>query len=420
MALVGATESEAHALGLEDPDRLDVRPVPDIRRFARQVDLFRPDVVALRVGPEHGANALLTLREIRGGTSESVLALTDRGVELDPIDTIRFPRFAQFSAPFDWHAVTQRIFEFEGEFERPRRVLVVHDDHETIREVELCLDPESFVVQSVGSARELVDEVQRLGPDIVFVGDNLEKISGFDLCRELRAELPLARIPVIILSRRYDRAGREQAFRVGADDYLELPLLPEEVRRRAENLIDLRHLKHASTATDPLTGLADACTMSDHLEVALREAAAADEWISFLSLDIDRYSMIKNFYGIASANTIVRSVADALRKIFDHEDMIFRGTDDEFFVLRRSALKVSAERDAIFEGIADIGRLTFRSADGRGFYATVTGGHVLVPPGSTDVTNCIRRGLRVLTAAKKMARGKIMSAEIDPDFGGDT
>jgi two-component system response regulator DevR len=100
------------------------------------------------------------------------------------------------------------------------RILVV-DDHEVVRQglVSLLDRREGFqVVAQAGTVAEAIDQARRFEPDIVILDVRLPDGSGIEACREIRSELPKAR--VIMLTSYPDEEAVLSAIVAGASGYL--------------------------------------------------------------------------------------------------------------------------------------------------------------------------------------------------------
>jgi RNA polymerase sigma factor (sigma-70 family) len=103
---------------------------------------------------------------------------------------------------------------------QPLRLVIV-DDHELVRTgfvATLAHDERFAVVAATGSAREGLAAARRLRPDVAVVDLRLPDMSGVELCRALRAELPGT--PVIILSAYGSEDTVREAMDAGASAYL--------------------------------------------------------------------------------------------------------------------------------------------------------------------------------------------------------
>jgi two-component system phosphate regulon response regulator PhoB len=71
-------------------------------------------------------------------------------------------------------------------------------------------------------------------PDAVVLDIRLPRLSGIEVCRELRAAPATAAVPIILLTGAVRLQELEQAYAAGATDYLVKPFSPRELQRRVE------------------------------------------------------------------------------------------------------------------------------------------------------------------------------------------
>ncbi len=111
-------------------------------------------------------------------------------------------------------------FERAAEPARPLRLLVV-DDHEVVRQglvAMLARRPGFQVVAEAATAAEAVDQAHRQQPDLIVMDVRLPDGSGIEACREIRAEMPQAR--VVMLTSYPDEEAVMSAIIAGASGYL--------------------------------------------------------------------------------------------------------------------------------------------------------------------------------------------------------
>ncbi len=77
-------------------------------------------------------------------------------------------------------------------------------------------------VLQAGSGADALGVVRRERPDLVFLDAELSGMTGFDVCRVLKADSHFSRIPIVVLSGNPD--APEDARRAGADECLPKPL----------------------------------------------------------------------------------------------------------------------------------------------------------------------------------------------------
>jgi len=119
----------------------------------------------------------------------------------------------------------------------PVRVVLI-DDHEMVLEgLKAMLTPFADRVQVVGEAvgaDNALTVIDELGPDIVLCDVRMHRVSGLDLCREIRDRRPDQK--VILLSVYDDEQYLFQAMRVGAAGYLLKGISSDELVRQLERV----------------------------------------------------------------------------------------------------------------------------------------------------------------------------------------
>lgn len=108
------------------------------------------------------------------------------------------------------------------------RVLVADDARFMRQLIRDIIEPEGFeVVGEAGDGREVVEEFQRLQPDLVTMDVVMPKRSGIEAVRDIQAIDPTAR--VVMVSALGQEALVMEALEAGAKDYVVKPFKPEAV-----------------------------------------------------------------------------------------------------------------------------------------------------------------------------------------------
>jgi two-component system KDP operon response regulator KdpE len=100
------------------------------------------------------------------------------------------------------------------------RVLVVDDEPQIRRAVELNLLARGYDVAGAGSGEEALRSVEERPPDLVVLDLGLPGIDGLEVIRRLRRA---HRLPIVVLSVRQDEVDKVAALDLGADDYVNKP-----------------------------------------------------------------------------------------------------------------------------------------------------------------------------------------------------
>src|SRR2546421_5513289 len=111
----------------------------------------------------------------------------------------------------------------------PPTILVVDDEQSYRDALAVSLRREGFLVQVAADGLEAIDRFETYRPALVLLDVMLPRMSGIDVCRELRAK---SRVPIIMLTARDAEIDTVVGLEVGADDYVTKPFRLRELVAR--------------------------------------------------------------------------------------------------------------------------------------------------------------------------------------------
>jgi two-component system response regulator RegX3 len=111
----------------------------------------------------------------------------------------------------------------------PPTVLVVEDEESFIEALVVGLKREGFLVKVARDGAEAVDSFDAVRPDLVLLDVMLPRLSGIDVCRELRSR---SRVPIIMVTAKGGEIDTVVGLEVGADDYVTKPYRLRELVAR--------------------------------------------------------------------------------------------------------------------------------------------------------------------------------------------
>jgi two-component system, OmpR family, phosphate regulon response regulator PhoB len=116
-------------------------------------------------------------------------------------------------------------------------VLVVEDEPALSTLLRYNLEKEGFAVSEARDGEEALLQLKEAKPDAVLLDWMLPRLSGLELCRQIRRAPAWRDLPVIILTARGEEGDRVRGLDSGADDYVVKPFSPNELVARLRAVI---------------------------------------------------------------------------------------------------------------------------------------------------------------------------------------
>jgi len=117
------------------------------------------------------------------------------------------------------------------------RILVVEDDPAVQKALKRLFETEGFAVEVRSDGQSALESFQASAPAAIVLDLRLPKLSGGDLCKEIKAQAPT--LPIVVLSAASDVSDKVLLLELGADDYVTKPFSPRELLARVRAA--LRH-----------------------------------------------------------------------------------------------------------------------------------------------------------------------------------
>ena len=119
------------------------------------------------------------------------------------------------------------------------RILVIEDDPAILRGLADNLACESHEVLTAGDGEHGYSLARSAKPELIVLDLMLPHMSGYELCRKLRAENVAT--PIVMLTARGDEADRVVGLDLGADDYITKPFSVRELLARIRAVLRRAH-----------------------------------------------------------------------------------------------------------------------------------------------------------------------------------
>lgn len=125
------------------------------------------------------------------------------------------------------------------------RVLVIEDDPSVQKALRRLFETEGYLVEVHSDGMSGLESFHKAVPTAVILDLRLPKVSGRDVCRQMKATAP--NLPIVVLSAASDVSDKVLLLELGADDYVTKPFSPRELLARVRTA--LRHSTPAANLT---------------------------------------------------------------------------------------------------------------------------------------------------------------------------
>ncbi len=117
-----------------------------------------------------------------------------------------------------------------------KRILVIEDEMDVLKMTVFRLKKAGYDVLTADDGKKGLETAEQERPDFIFLDLNLPVMDGYEVCRELKKDEELKKIPVVILSASSDGI-KEKSIEIGADDYIIKPYEPQELLNKIEKFL---------------------------------------------------------------------------------------------------------------------------------------------------------------------------------------
>jgi two-component system, OmpR family, KDP operon response regulator KdpE len=176
------------------------------------------------------------------------------------------------------------------------RILVVDDEPQILRAVEMKLRGAGYAVETAGTAEEALMKAGMRPPDAVILDLLLPDGRGTDVCRELRT---WSSAPVLVLSAVGEESEKIEALDAGADDYVTKPFSGDELLARLRAA-----LRRTTSSVEPTIEIGDLT-----VDLEKRAVTMAGKPVSLTPIEYDLLRLLATNEGkLLTHPTILREI----------------------------------------------------------------------------------------------------------------
>ncbi|RYX86200.1 response regulator [bacterium] len=217
-------------------------------------------------------------------------------------------------------------------------ILCVDDDPSISGLVRQILKMAGHEVEVVDNGPDALNFVQEREPDLIVLDRSMPGMDGLEVCRHLKNNPFLSRIPVLMLTALSSIDFKIEGFDAGADDYLGKPFEPRELTARISALM---RLVARESDRNPSSGLPGGAAIERDLE---RRVSRGEEF-SVVYFDFDHFKPFADTFGFTLADRVVRSTGEIMGELAsrDGDFVAHIGGDDFFLACAMSRAKALAQ-----------------------------------------------------------------------------
>lgn len=195
---------------------------------------------------------------------------------------------------------------------RMAKILIADDDPHIRQLLAFALEKAGFETAQAEDGEAALAQLEAAAPDLLVLDINMPRLSGLEVCRQVRAR---SELPILFLSSRDEEIDRVLGIELGADDYVVKPFSPREVTARVTAI--LRRARGTPPPAAPKAAIAQGRLTLD-----------PDAWLALW--DGQPLSLTVTEFGV------LRALAAAPTKVFSRDAIIDRLRGPGFAITDRT------------------------------------------------------------------------------------
>jgi two-component system, OmpR family, alkaline phosphatase synthesis response regulator PhoP len=120
------------------------------------------------------------------------------------------------------------------------RILIADDNPQGVELLEAYLSSSNYEIETASDGEETLRKVKQWQPDLILLDIMMPKISGFEVCKRLRADPATHDIAVLMITALDQPSDIERAVEAGTDDFLTKPINKTELFLRIRSVLKSR------------------------------------------------------------------------------------------------------------------------------------------------------------------------------------
>ncbi len=117
------------------------------------------------------------------------------------------------------------------------KILIAEDERDIRDLITFTLRYNGYEVVAATNGEEALALTRQEKPDLVILDVRMPRLTGYDVCRQIKADPELQHIPVVFLSAKGQESEVQAGMEAGAVDYILKPFSPDQLVARVASLV---------------------------------------------------------------------------------------------------------------------------------------------------------------------------------------
>jgi DNA-binding response OmpR family regulator len=117
------------------------------------------------------------------------------------------------------------------------KILIAEDEQDILELITFTLQFGGYEVIPTSNGEDALEMARKEQPDLVLLDVRMPRMSGYEVCTQVKADRDINHIPVVFLSAKGQEAEIKTGFDTGAIDYILKPFAPDHLLKRLEEIL---------------------------------------------------------------------------------------------------------------------------------------------------------------------------------------
>ena len=119
-----------------------------------------------------------------------------------------------------------------------KKILIADDKPEVVELVRATLEGGDYQIIDASDGKEALEKIRLEKPDFILLDIIMPRMDGFKVLSQLKKDIKLKEIPVIMLTARGQKLDKDKGVRLGAEDYIVKPFSPSHLLHKIKEVLN--------------------------------------------------------------------------------------------------------------------------------------------------------------------------------------